>query len=160
MATENQLPIRHVACAVRGRLANRNAVRHAIRLALDNDARLTFFLVISGDFLGSASPTMSPTKTLYDRLTEIGEYILMLLSERAVERGVSEVEHEVRIGDVRTNLRAFAKKTTAQILVMGRPSGVEPRSLFTPEEFSSFVEELESISELKVDVVEPELNQD
>jgi nucleotide-binding universal stress UspA family protein len=157
MATSNKRPIRHVACAVRGRLANRNAVKHAIQLAVENDARLTFFLVISGDFLASATPTMTPTKTLYERLREIGEYILMFLSDQAVEGGVSEVEHQVRIGDVRTNLREFAEKTTAQILVMGRPSGKEPRALFTLDEFAAFVEELEDIGQLKVEILEPEL---
>lgn len=155
MTSHNARQIRHVACAVRGRLANRNAVEHAIELAKQNDARLTFFLVISGDFLASASPTMSPTRTLYDRLSEIGEYILALLHDQAIEHGVSEVEHEVRIGDVRSNLKEFAERTSAQVLVMGRPSGSEPRSIFTPQEFSEFVRELEQRGDLSVVVIEP-----
>jgi nucleotide-binding universal stress UspA family protein len=155
MASTRPRQIRHVACAVRGRLANRNAVKQAIKLALDNDARLTFILVISGDFLVSATPTMSPTRTLFERLREIGEYILLLLQDQAVEAGVSEVEHEIHIGDVRTNLREFAQRTTAQVLVMGQPSGEEPRSVFTREEFADFVRELEEIGSFKIEVIEP-----
>lgn len=156
MQKANQRTIRHVACAVRGRLANRNAVQHAIDLAREHDARLTFFMVISSDFLVSATPTMSPTKTLFARLTEIGEYILMLLKDQATQNGVSEVEHEIRIGDVRSQLREFARRTTAQILVMGRPSGREPRSIFTQEQFAAFTEELQEIGALKIEVIEPE----
>ncbi len=156
MDKDNQRPIRHVACAVRGRLANRNAVQHAINLAVEHDARLTFFLVISSNFLVSATPTMSPTKTIFNRLAEIGEYILMLLRDQAIQSGVSEVEYDLQVGDVRSNLREFAMKTTAQILVMGKPSGSEPRSIFTPKEFASFVEELEDIGDLKIEVIDPE----
>ena len=155
MTSGNVRQIRHIACAVRGRLANRNAVEHAIDLAKQYDARLTFFLVISDDFLAAATPTMTPTKTLYDGLSEIGEYILVLLSDQAIENGVSEVEYEIRIGDVRSNLREFAGRTNAQVLVMGRPSGLEPRSIFTPQEFAEFVQELEQRGDLSVEVVEP-----
>lgn len=158
MTSGNVRQIRHVACAVRGRLANRNAVEHAINLAKQNDARLTFFLVISDDFLTAATPTFTPKKTLYDRLSEIGEYILVLLRDQAIEHGVSEVEHEVRIGDVRNNLRQFAKRTNAQVLVMGRPSGLEPRSIFTPQEFAEFVQELEQHGDLSIEVIEPVSN--
>jgi nucleotide-binding universal stress UspA family protein len=158
MAKAKRPAVKHVACAVRGRLANRNAVKHAITLALENEARLTFFMVISSDFLTPATPTMSPTRTVFDRLTEIGEYILLLLRDQALNSGVSEVEHEVQIGDVRSELRAFAKKTSAQILVMGRPSGREPRSIFAPDEFAAFVEELEDTGDLKIEVIEPEIS--
>jgi nucleotide-binding universal stress UspA family protein len=155
MTPRSKAAIRHIACAVRGRLANRNATQCAIDLSLEHDARLTFFLVISSDFLASAAPTMSPTKTLYVRLRELGEYMLMLLRDAAIQRGVVEVEHEVRIGDVRENLLDFAAQTTAQILVMGRPSGQEPRSIFSPDEFDLFVKELERVGDLSVEVIDP-----
>ncbi|MDF1500528.1 MAG: universal stress protein [Anaerolineales bacterium] len=156
MDKANETKIRHVACAVRGRLANRNAVQHAINLAAEHGARLTFFLVISSDFLAAATPTMSPTKTLFDRLAEIGEYLLFLLHDQAIQSGVSDVENEIQIGDIRSSLREFAERTNAQVLVMGRPSDREPRSIFTPHEFPAFVEELEDIGELKIEVIDPE----
>jgi RNase H-fold protein (predicted Holliday junction resolvase) len=56
---------------------------------------------------------------------------------------------------VRRNLREFAGRTNAQVLVMGRPSGLEPRSIFTPQEFAEFVQELEQRGDLSVEVVEP-----
>jgi nucleotide-binding universal stress UspA family protein len=155
MVSREARAVRHIACAVRGRLANRNAVKHAINLAIEHDARLTFFLVISSDFIASATPTMSSAKTFKDRLIEIGEYLLMLLHDQAAQSGVSEVEHDLRIGDVRSNLRDFAEKTNAQILVMGRPSGDEPRSIFTPNEFTDFVREIESRGDLSVEIIEP-----
>lgn len=155
MAEAKSPGVRHIACAVRGRMANRNAVRRAIELALEHEARLTFLLIMPDDFLAAAAPSLSPVSALRKRLSEIGEYILELLRDRAIARGVAEVECVIRIGDVRRNLRQFAQETTAQILVMGRPAESEPRSVFTPGEFDGFVAELNQIADLAVDVVAP-----
>lgn len=148
--------ISHVACAVRGRLANRNAIDRAIQLAVQNDARLTFLLVMPSSFLDSAGPTMAPVRAIHARLKELGEYILSLLRDQAHQAGVREVRTEVRIGDVRENLRGFVQSVPADILVLGRPTGFEPQSVFTPEEFESFTHEIERVGPIAIEVVDPQ----
>jgi hypothetical protein len=46
---------KHTLCAVRGGQESRNTVVHAINLALEHDARLTFFHVLDAEFLGAAT---------------------------------------------------------------------------------------------------------
>ena len=48
---------KHILCAVRGGQESRNTVVRAIDLALEYDARLTFFHILDAEFLGAASLT-------------------------------------------------------------------------------------------------------
>ena len=50
----------HIICAVRGVPKSRETATKAINLALDQDARLTFVHVTNLEFLGSATPSMTP----------------------------------------------------------------------------------------------------
>lgn len=146
----------HIVCAIRGRPANRNAVDRAIELALEHQARLGFHLVIPGEFLEAATPLMSPARTIFERLREMGEYILAVLEDEARKLGVKHVDIHVHIGDVREKLLEVARESGAQVLVLGEPDPNHPRSIFTPESFREFVRELEHAGNLTVIAVPPE----
>ncbi|GEM_PF-845084 len=156
MAEMSKAKYDHIVCAIRGRPANRNTVERAIELALEHHARLGFHLVIPEDFLEAAAPLMSPARTVFERLREMGEYILAVLCDEAHRRGVRHVDVHVHIGDVREELLEIARQSGAQVLVLGEPDPAHPRSIFTPESFREFVRELEQAGHLTVIAVPPE----
>ena len=46
--------VEHIVCAVRGSPQSRATVTHAIDLALETNARLTFFYAVDAEFLAQA----------------------------------------------------------------------------------------------------------
>ncbi len=148
---EVQLP-RHVVCAVRGGPESRETVTHAVDLALESGAKLTFFRVLDAEFLNHA--TIGPLSVVYGELRELGRFAMLILCDRAKRRGVKSVEGIVREGNVRRQLHEFALETHADILVMGRPTRSPGSNTFKPAEFDDFVAQLERDANLQVIVVE------
>ncbi len=148
---EVQLP-RHVVCAVRGGPESRETVTHAVDLALESGAKLTFFRVLDAEFLNHA--TIGPLSVVYGELRELGRFAMLILCDRAKRRGVMSVEGIVREGNVRRQLHEFALETHADILVMGRPTRSPGSNTFKPAEFDDFVAQLERDANLQVIVVE------
>ncbi len=146
---------RHIICAVRGGRESRDTVTHAIDLALEYDARLTFFHVMDAEFLGYSLPTMVTLKGVYKQLNEMGEFAMLILCDRATRRGVSRVDYRVREGNVRDNLRQLANETRAEILVMGCPVRSPGSNVFKPAEFDQFVADIERDVDLRVVKVSP-----
>ncbi len=151
MAQESQKGVKHIVCAVRGAPESRSTVNRAIELALESGARLTFFHAVDAEFLAYA--TVAPLSLVHRELHEMGVFLMMILCDRARRRGVAEVEHVVREGNVKKLLRQMARESDADILVMGRPSRRSRRSLFKEKEFETFVPELEREGRFKVEVV-------
>jgi nucleotide-binding universal stress UspA family protein len=133
--------VEHIVCAVRGSPQSRTTVTRAIDLALEHDARLTFLYVADAEFQAQAA-IGSPLSVVYQELTQMAEFSMLILCDRAQRRGVREVEYVIRIGNVRKQLLQFVAETRADVFVIGWPlRGSRPT--FTPEEFESFVLELE-----------------
>ena len=145
------LKLRHIVCAVRGSIQSRDTVSHAIGLALETGVGLTFFHVLDAEFLEYA--TIGPLSVVYQELTEMGKFAMMILCDRAQRRGVEQVDYVVREGNIRKQLRLFAIETHADVMVMGRPAAGEGRNVFKEAEFDEFAAELASQGELKIIVV-------
>ncbi len=143
--------IRHIICAVRGGPESRETVSHAIDLALESSARLTFFRVMDAEFLQHA--TVGPLSVVYNELGEMANFAMLILCDRAQRRGVSQVDCVVREGNIQKQLRQFATETQADLMVMGRPTRSPGSNVFKPAEFDAFVAEIEQEGDLRVVVV-------
>lgn len=144
----------YIICAVRGRPESRATVTRAINLALENDARLTFFHVLDAEFLEHA--TVGPLSVIYQELRSMGEFAMLILCDRARRRGVKEVDYVLKEGNIAKQVRKFAKETHAEMMVVGKPKGRTGRSIFQAEEFEAFMRELEQETNLKIVVVDPD----
>ena len=144
----------HVVCAVRGSPQSRATVTRAIEIALEHDARLTFFYVVDAEFQSQAA-IGSPLSVIYQELTQMAEFSMLILCDRAQRRGVREIDYLIRVGNVRKQLLQFAVETRADIFVMGWPLRGQGRPTFTPEEFESFVVELERVAHPRLVRVPP-----
>ena len=143
----------HIICAVRGGPESRETVTRAIDLALEEEARLTFFHVMDAEFLGYA--TIGPLSVVYNELVEMGTFTMLILCDRAQRRGVAQVDYIVREGNIRRQLRQFATETKAEVMVMGQPMRSPGRNVFRADEFEAFVAQLEREAGLRVVQVTP-----
>jgi len=148
---------KHILCAVRGGQESRNTVIRAIDLALEHDARLTFFHILDAEFLSGASLTMTPVRSIYQQLHEMGDFTMLILCDRASRRGVANVDYRVKEGDVKQILRQMALDTHADILVIGRPVRSPGSNVFTKPEFEQFIHALEEDTDPHIIVVSPEV---
>lgn len=148
-----RVSIRHIVCAVRSGPESREAVTRAIGVALESDAKLTFFHVMDAEFLGHA--THGTLRVVYHELLEMGKFVMLILCDRARARGVAQVDYLLREGNVRTQLRKLAVETGAEVMVMGRPTKSSTKNLFKAGEFDAFVANLQAEGNLHVISVEP-----
>jgi nucleotide-binding universal stress UspA family protein len=146
---------REIVCAVRGGPESRKTVTHAIDLALQTGASLTFFRVMDAEFLGHA--TIGPLSVVYRELGQMAEFAMLILCDRARRRGVTDVDFVVRDGSVRRQLLRLAGETPAEVLVVGRPVRSPGQNVFRPAEFEGFVAELEERGGLRVVTVTPDV---
>jgi nucleotide-binding universal stress UspA family protein len=147
---------KYILCAVRGGQESRNTVIRAIDLALEHNARLTFFHILDAEFLGAASLTMTPVRSIYQQLHEMGEFTMLILCDRASRRGVARVDYKVQEGDIKQLLRQMALETHADIMVMGRPVRSPGSNVFTRENFADFIKSLETDTDPHIIVVSPD----
>lgn len=138
-----QNPVEHIVCAVRGKPTSRRTVKRAIDLALEHKAKLTFIHVVNAEFLGPATPTMSPLRMVYRRLKEMGEFAMLILVDRAERRGVEQADYRIREGNIPAQLLALVEELDGEILVIGRPLKEPGKAVFAQEEFEQFVKRLE-----------------
>lgn len=146
--------IKQILCAVRGGPESRETVSYAVDLALETGARLTFFHAMDAEFLEYA--TVGPLSVVYQELTEMGQFTMMILKDRAERRGVEQVDYIVREGNIRKQLRLVANETKAEVMVMGRPTRGPTRNVFHPDEIEGFSTMLAEEGELRL-VLVPEL---
>ncbi len=140
--------VKHIVCAVRGRLESRATVTHAVDLALEHHARLTFLHVIDAEFLEYA--TVASLSVVYKELTEMARFAMLILCDRAQRRGVSEVNYLVLEGNIRKQLRQFAIDTHADLMIMGTPSTGPGKKTFKQEELTQFIREMEQEGNLRI----------
>jgi nucleotide-binding universal stress UspA family protein len=146
--------VKHIVCAVRGSPQSRATVTHAIDLALESNARLTFFYVADVEFL-SRTTVRGPLSVVYRELIDMSEFAMLILKDRAERRGVEQVGYLIREGNVRKQLLEFAAETRADMFVMGWPLRGPGRPIFTPAEFESFAAELEEVAHPRLVRVPP-----
>lgn len=146
---------KHIICAVRGGQESRNTVTRAVDLALEHNARLTFFHVLDAEFLSAASLTMTPVRRVYQQLHEMGEFTMLILVDRAKRRGVKQVDYQVQEGNIKILLRKLAIETHADILVMGRPVRSPGSNVFTKPDFEKFIQALVEDTDPHIIVVRP-----
>jgi nucleotide-binding universal stress UspA family protein len=146
---------KHIICAVRGGQESRNTVTHAVNLALEYNARLTFFHILDAEFLGAASLMMTPVRSIYQQLHEMGEFAMLILCDRASRRGVARVDYTIKEGNIKQLLRQMAIETHADILVTGRPVRSPGSNVFTPAAFDEFIRSLEVDTDPHIIVVTP-----
>ena len=142
----------HIVCAVRGSPQSRATVTRAIDLALENDARLTFFYAVDVEFQAQAA-IGSPLSVVYRELIEMSEFTMLILRDRAQRRGVAQVDSIIREGDVRTQLLRLIREVQPDVVVVGWPLRGPGRPGFKPDEFKAFAAELEREGNLRVEVV-------
>jgi nucleotide-binding universal stress UspA family protein len=140
--------VKHIVCAVRGRLESRATVTRAVDLALDYHARLTFLHVIDAEFLEYA--TVAPLSVVYKELVEMARLAMLILCDRAQRRGVSEVNYLVLEGNIRKQLRQFAIDTHADLMIMGTPSSGPGKNAFKREALIQFIREMEHEGNLRI----------
>jgi len=142
-----------ILCAVRGGHESRKTATHAIDLALQLGAGLTFVRVMDAEFLNYA--TIGPPRLVYGELREVAEFAMIILCDRARRRGVVDVDYLISEGNVRANLRLQAAQAGGELLVMGRPVRSPGSNVFKAAEFDAFVGELERAGDLRVVIVSP-----
>lgn len=140
----------YILCAVRSHPGSEQTVKKAVDLALEAGARLTFFQVVDAEFVSQIASGRTSLKIAYEELTNMAEFTMIILCERARRRGVEEVDYVVRQGNVREHLKRIAIETDAEIMVMGAPKRSPGRNVFTPKTFKAFVAELEEIGKVRV----------
>ena len=143
--------VKHVACAVRGGPESRATVTKAIDLALERGAKLTFVHVMDADFLGYA--TIGPLSVVYQELREMGNFMMLILRDRAIRRGVQDVGYVLMEGNIRKKLRDFVRETDADVLVMGMPVRSPGSNVFKKGEIEEFAEGLRREGRLEVMLV-------
>lgn len=143
--------VERIICAVRGSPQSRATVTRAIDLALEHDARLTFFYAVDAEFLARTT-IRGPLSVVYRELIEMSEFTMLILKDRAERRGVAQVDSIIREGDVRTQLLDLVREVQPDLLVLGWPLRGAGRPRFKPDEFKAFVAELEREGNTRVDV--------
>ena len=144
---------KHIICAVRGGPESRATVSHAIDLALQYTAHLTFLHVLDAEFLEYA--TVGPLSLIYNELVEMGTFAMLILCDRAQRRGVEQVDYIVREGNIRKQLYQFALETRAQVMVMGKPTRSPGKNVFKPDDFAAFVADLAADGNIQILQVTP-----
>jgi nucleotide-binding universal stress UspA family protein len=144
--------VKHIVCAVRGSPQSRATVTRAIDLALEHDARLTFFFTVDVEFLARTT-VRGPLSIVYRELIEMSEFTMLILKDRAERRGVARVDSIIREDDVRAQLVRLIREERPDVLVLGWPLRGAGRPRFKPEEFKAFVAELEREGNTCVEVV-------
>jgi nucleotide-binding universal stress UspA family protein len=143
--------VEHIVCAVRGSPQSRATVTRAIDLALEYDARLTFFYAVDVEFLARTT-IRGPLSVVYRELIEMSEFTMLILKDRAERRGLTQVDFNIREGDVRTQLLDLVREMQPEVLVLGWPLRGAGRPRFRPDEVRAFVAELEREGNTRVEV--------
>lgn len=145
-----QKPVTHILCAVRSRPGGEETVSRAIDLALETGAKLTFCQIVDTGFLNRLSSRGSARKAAHKEMTDMAEFALSIICDKAEARGVAEVDYIVRTGSVRQALLELVAETEADLLVLGRPKQMPGRSTFSNRARSEFIAQLEAAG-VKVD---------
>ncbi len=122
-----------VLCATRGGEASIPTQEKAIELAKEGGHALAYLYVADSSFLNKTAAAV--VVDVDEELINMGEFLLTMAVERALERGVT-AEAVIRSGIIREVLPEVARELSATTIVLGRPSGESSR--FQESEFERF----------------------
>lgn len=145
---------KRILCAVRGQPRSRSTADLAADLARQDDAELTYLLVIDAQFMSKTGPTMAPLRAVYEQLDAMGDFAMTMLADRARRRGVEQVDYIIRRGQVPQEIRTAVKELRPDTLVLGRPVQPLRHARFGPEEFDHFVQQLARETNIHIQVEE------
>jgi nucleotide-binding universal stress UspA family protein len=128
-----------VLCATRGGEASVPTQEKAIALAKDKGLSLAFLYVADSSFLNKTAAAV--VIDVDEELTNMGEFLLTMAVERALEKGVT-AESIIRTGTIRDVLPKVARELDATMIVLGQPAGESSR--FQESEFEKFSEWLQN----------------
>ena len=134
----------HILCPVRSRPGSEETATRAIELALEQNARLTFFHALQARFLDKFSSRSSSRKAAYEELAEMVEFSLSILVEQARAKGVQEVDYIMRQGDFRQEFLRLVGEMDVDTVVIGRPRRARGQRSLSDEEINAFLAELEA----------------
>jgi len=139
---------RHIVCAVRGGPESRATVSKAINLALEYQARLTFLHILDAEFLEYA--IIGPLSVVYRELNEMATFTMLILTDRAMRRGIERVDYVLPEGNIQDELIRYVNETHAEMMIIGRPTRSPGRNVFKIDKFDEFVAELEREGDLTI----------
>lgn len=139
-----------IVCAIRGGPASRGTIDRAVELAGKVDLPLYFLYVLNLDFLSHTAS--SRVKTIKKEMQQMGDFILLIAQEKALELGIS-AKGEVRQGSVGEEIIELCREVGAEYVVLGHPLGQEEDDIFTQERILKFISRIEAESEAKVILV-------
>jgi nucleotide-binding universal stress UspA family protein len=138
-----------VLCATRGGEASIPTQEKAIALAKEKGFALAFLYVADSSFLNKTAAAV--VVDVDEELIHMGEFLLTMAVERAVEQGVT-AEPIIRTGVIREALPEVSRELGASFIVLGRPAGESSR--FQESEFEKFSEWLQNETDATIVVYE------
>jgi nucleotide-binding universal stress UspA family protein len=139
---------KQIVCAIRCTPESYATMTRAIDLALEYDAKLTFLHVIDVEFLTYANITHQ--SDVYKELLNRCEFAMLMACDRAMRRGVRQVNYLIREGDVRKQLLELVHTQGADLVVMGHPHPNSPLHLFEPGEYEDLAVHLQDEAGIQV----------
>jgi nucleotide-binding universal stress UspA family protein len=137
-----------ILCATRGGEASYRTQDAAIALAKERGDTLLFLYVVDLHFLDkTAAPIVVDVE---NEVTKMGEFLLLMAQERAIEQGVTATTVSRR-GEVRKELKKAAEEQDVSLVVLGRPVGEE--SVFQLTSLQAFSAEIEAETGVETRIV-------
>ena len=137
-----------ILCATRGGEASFRSQTEAINLAKEQNDELAFLYVVDVNFLDkTAAPIVVDVE---NEISQMGDFLLLVAKERAVERGVNTSTISRR-GRVRDEIKKVASEIEATLVVLGAPTG--EASAFELSSLKTFAKEIETETGVAVKIV-------
>jgi nucleotide-binding universal stress UspA family protein len=138
-----------VLCATRGGEASIPTQEKAIALAKEKGLELAFLYVADSSFLNKTAAAV--VVDVDEELMNMGEFLLTMAVERAVEKGVT-AESVIRTGTIRDVLPEVSRELGATMIILGQPTGESSR--FQESEFEKFSKWLQTETDATIVVHE------
>ncbi len=126
--------INHIVVAVDASPSSDNAVEMGINLAKGLDAKLSFLNVIRDMQLPESVMRMAEVEHIQgprsDVLRFVGEKTLKMADKKAKEQGLMNADQKVAVGDPATEITDFAKKKSADLIIIGTRGHGELKGMF------------------------------
>lgn len=142
----------HIVCAVRGGRRSQPAVKEAVEMARERQARLTFLYVVDLNFMKYTM--MGRTELISEELIKMGEFMMIRICEQAEAEGCESSDFVIRRGKIRDEIEAYLSETQPDLLILGRPhTESEEPTAFEFDAIVHFAEEVMRKTGVKVKLV-------
>jgi nucleotide-binding universal stress UspA family protein len=141
-----------IVCATRGGEGSRVLQLEAVERAQHSKAILLFIYVVNHRELGDLEAGQIPD--VEAELTWLGETLLLLAQNRALEVGVS-AEIALLTGSPLTEIANHARTRAADLIMLGAPRGTTA-NVFGDDEIERAAKWLSEETQIQVEIVRPE----